>query len=120
MLTLRTLLLGLLLTGLALNPVYAAAMASMTDAAGVPQTVHRENSSTVSAEHEHCQTQSAGHTAKTHFCCKTGQCDCLQATAIAMIAAPDALAYGVVPVDDLIFTGQPPLSAVRFFRPPIA
>ena len=119
MLTLRTLLLGLLLTGLALNPVYAAAMASMADA-GVPQTVHRENSSTVSAEHEHCHTQSAGPTAKTHFCCKGGQCDCLQATAIAMIAAPVTLAYGVVPVEGLIFTGPSPLSAVRFFRPPIA
>ena len=117
--TFRKLLWGLLLAGLSLNPVYATVSASLNDVT-VSQGAHPAIEQSVAREHEHCHSQSLKHRPSAPACCKLGQCDCHQAAAVTVGAPPISLSYSVATVAGPILTGPPLLSAVRFFRPPIA
>ena len=60
---LHKLLLGIILTGLSLNPIYAASMAPITDVGG-HHAAHLADSGAAPLRHQHRHQQSAEHPAQ--------------------------------------------------------
>ena len=119
MLKLRKLLLGIVLTGLSLNPIFAAAMTSMIDVDG-HHAAHLADSRAAPLQHQHCHQQSAEHPAQAPSCCKTGQCECNHVSVIQVCLLPAAFTYAVASLVWRIHASLPPLTTTQFFRPPIA
>ena len=118
MLTLRKLMLMFLVTGLALNPVYASALMVLNDIVS-PQAIHVAVPPSPAVETAHCHSQSSQHHQQEPSCCKTGQCDCAHACAVLPSIVPTAVSYSGVNIATRFSSGLPPLAPVRFFRPPI-
>ena len=114
----RKLLLLLLVTGLALNPVYASALMRLSDMASPPPTQLAAPHS-VAGEHPQCHSQSSQHHDQEPSCCKTDQCDCAHACAVLPSIVPTSLSCSAVTIATRFSLGLPPLAPVRFFRPPI-
>lgn len=112
------LLLALLVTGLSLNPAYAAALMRLNDMAS-PSTTQLAAPHSVAGEYPPCHSQSLQHHEEEPSCCKTGQCDCAHACAVLPSIVPTSISHIVLTVATRFILGLPPLAPVRFFRPPI-
>lgn len=116
--TLRQLLGCFLLIGLSLNPAYSYAM-TPTNEAVVAHAAHLAASRPTAHQQADCHPQSSQHREHSSSCCKTGQCDCSHAGAIALSLVSTTDSYPAARGATGFSSGPHSASRFRFFRPPI-